>query len=47
MVFSVYVGELGHHLFNDLIEKSSPMEESKLNQIHLLGKDKPPLKLLF
>lgn len=23
------------------------MEESKLNQIHLLGKDKPPLKLLF
>lgn len=46
VVFNVYIGEMGPLFFNDLIQ-TSPLEQSKLNQIYLLGKGEPPLKLLL
>lgn len=46
MVFNVYTGEMGPQFFSDQIQKS-PMEESKPNQIYLLGKEEPLLNLLL
>lgn len=46
MVSNIYIGEMGPLFFNDLIQES-PMKESKLTQIYLLGKEETPSELLL